>query len=253
MAMITEGTHVEVSRATDESTVHERASEVIKRCHNLVIADFGPRNLERLLTFRDIAKDCGRKLVVTAKDIYLLKAISLAGGQFLPPEQDDVIAVYDELKKPDKWEEEILFQYAGRLVNAGMARKDSGSYILCFSFWDINELVEIDPEPGAIYIYSSSEAYDEEQRFDMLRLRNWLNTFGVQPVGLPDANTGKLAEGEQRFHASGHITGPDLLDVISTIDPEFVIPVHTENIAFFREHIKPEKLLVPVRGQPIDL
>jgi len=28
--------------------------------------DFGPRNLERLLTFGDIAKDCGRRHVLTS-------------------------------------------------------------------------------------------------------------------------------------------------------------------------------------------
>jgi len=189
VALVCEGTHVEVSLALDEATVHDRCLQMVKDCDNLVIADFGPRNLERLLTFRDIAKDCGRKLVVTPKDIYLLDAVSLAGGQFLPPATDSVIEVYDELKKPDSWEEEILSRFEGRRVNAGMVRKDPGSYILCFSFWDINELVEIDPAPGATYIYSSSEAYDEEQRLLQELERELANVFEPHPGRIDDRIT----------------------------------------------------------------
>ena len=113
---------------------------------------------------------------------------------------------------------------------------------MCFSFWDVNELVEVDPEPGAIYIYSSSEAFDEEQRFDIRRLKNWLELFQMRPVGIPDVDTGRPPETEKGFHASGHITGPDLLELIRTIDPQFVMPVHTENAEFFRRNIEPRKL-----------
>jgi hypothetical protein len=41
----------------------------------LIIADFSPRNFERLDTFMGIAKEEGRKLVVLAKDAYLLEAM----------------------------------------------------------------------------------------------------------------------------------------------------------------------------------
>lgn len=132
--------------------------------------------------------------------------------------------------------------------------KTSGAdYILCFSFWDINEVIEIDPEPGAVYIYSSSEAFDEEQKFNIVRLRNWLNLFQMQPVGIPNAETGKVPDAEKGFHASGHITGPDLLELIDTINPQFVIPVHTNNPEFFSKNIKPRELRPPTRGIPIIL
>ena len=124
---------------------------------------------------------------------------------------------------------------------------------MCFSFWDVNELIEIDPEPGAVYIYSSSEAFDEEQKFDIVGLRNWLELFQVRPVGLPDVKTGKVPNEERGFHASGHITGPDLLEVISTINPQFVIPVHTENQEFFRQNIESDRLRVPTKGIPVIL
>jgi len=253
VVLICEGTHVDTEVATDEATVRARALDVVRACDTLVIADFGPRNLERLLTFRDIARDCGRKLVVTSKDIYLLEAASLATDLVSPPAQDEVILLYKEPKRLEKWEEQVYSRYGSRCVEPGELKKNGGDYVLCFSFWDINELIEIDPDPGAVYIYSSSEAFDEEQRFDIVRLRNWLKLFQMQPVGVPDTQTGKPLEAEKGFHASGHITGPDLLELIGMINPQVVIPVHTENHEFFRRHIEPKNLCVPTKGIPIIL
>ena len=253
IALICEGTHVDVDSATEEATVSARALEVIQNCRSLVIADFGPRNLERLLTFREIAKDCKRKLVVTARDIYLLEAVSLASDLIIPPQQDEVIYLYTEPKRLDKWEEQLYARYEHRCVNPQEVKRNGADYILCFSFWDVNEIIEIDPEPGTLYIYSSSEAFDEEQKFDIVRLRNWLGLFQMQPMGVPDVHTGKVLEGEKGFHSSGHIAGPDLLELIETIDPQFVIPVHTENSEFFIRNIESKKLHVPTKGNPIIL
>lgn len=251
LVLICEGTHVDIEKPIDEATVYNRALEIIKPCRNLVIADFGPKNLERLLTFRQIAKDCNRKLVVTSKDIYLLEAVSLVTDLFLPPEQDDVLLLYREPKQLEKWEKSIYDKYEQKSVRPKELKARVADYILCFSFWDINELIEINPVPGAVYIYSSSEAVDEEQRFDIVRLRNWLKLFGIEPVGVPDAKTGKVPESERGLHASGHIAGPDLLEIMETINPQFVIPVHTEKQEFFKEHIKPSRLRLPRKGIPL--
>jgi len=253
VVLICEGTHIDTEVATDEATVHARALDVVRARHTLVIADFGPRNLERLLTFHNIAKDCGRKLVVTSKDIYLLEAASLATELVVPPVQDDTILLYKEPKRLERWEEQVYAKYEARCVEPRELKKNGGDYILCFSYWDINELIEIDPDPGAVYIYSSSEAFDEEQRFDLKRLMNWLRLFQMQPVGVPDSETGKVSDKEKGFHASGHITGPDLLELIGTINAQAVIPVHTENHEFFRRNIEPGKLRLPTKGVPIIL
>jgi ribonuclease J len=251
LVLICEGTQVETERAIDEGTVQAKALETIRPCQTLVIADFGARNLERLLTFRQIAKECQRRLVVTSKDIYLLEAASLATEMVIPPDQDEVLMLYRETKKLEGWEKSVFDRYRDRSVDPKELRANGADYILCFSYWDINELVEIDPEPGALYLYSSSEAFDEEQRFDILRLRNWLSLFGMQPVGLPDAQTGKVLEAERGLHASGHIAGPHLLDIIRTINPQFVVPVHTESLEFFRRNIEPNRLRLPEKGNPM--
>ena len=108
-----------------------------------------------------------------------------------------VIMLYMEPRRLEKWEEPIFERYGNKCVQPNEIKDRGRDYILCFSFWDINELVEIDPKPGAIYLYSSSEAFDEEQKFDTVRLRNWLNLLGMKPVGVPDIVTGKVPEEEK--------------------------------------------------------
>lgn len=78
-----------------EEQVYGRAAEVVAKSEGLVIADFGPRNVERLLTFLRCAEGAGRRLAVTAKDAYLLEALRAAGEPEVPdPLSDDRFALY---------------------------------------------------------------------------------------------------------------------------------------------------------------
>ena len=110
------------------------------------------------------------------------------------------------------------------LVDADKIRRDPGAYILCYSFWDINELASLAPVP-AVYIYSSSEAFDEEMHMDQQRLRNWLKHFEVEIHGLDENLDGPL-------HASGHASGNELLDIIRQIRPKRLVPIHTQDPFF---------------------
>jgi ribonuclease J len=132
------------------------------------------------------------------------------------------------------------------LANWETVSKEPSRFILCFSYWDINELTLIDPSPGSVYIYSSSEAYDEEQKADVGRLRKWLDHFGITPLGVPDPATGKPLPGETGLHASGHASANDLLALIDIINPEILVPIHTELPEFFVERCaKARSVIVP--------
>jgi len=47
------------------------------------------------------------------------------------------------------------------------------------SFYDLEELVEINPQPGSYYILSASEPFNEEMEIDFERLVNWLSHCGL--------------------------------------------------------------------------
>lgn len=244
--LLCEGTRV--SRLDDENIteidVHETALAVVRRAEGLVIADFGSRNIERLQTFRKIAAECRRNLVLMTRDIHLLRANYLATGDGLDPLADPVLLLYEEERAVDSSGDRTIYAtYSGKLTNAQALSKQGGKYIVCFSYWDVNELILIRPGPGSVYIYSSSEAYDEEQCADMRRLRNWLRLLGIQPYGVPDPDTGKPLAGETRFHASGHASAQDLLKLIEIINPKVLIPVHTEYPEFFQENCARDRVV----------
>jgi ribonuclease J len=252
--LICEGTRVgrDVEEMVTEGDVRETAAKAIRAAKGLVIADFGSRNLERLSTFREIAADCGRQLVLMTKDIHLLRANFVASGAGIDPATDPVILLFEEEKAAESSADKTIYEtYAKKLVGTSQISKDQGKFIVCFSYWDVNELILIKPVPGSIYIYSSSEAYDEEQRADMQRLRNWLVHLGITPLGVPDPATGKPLAGETRFHASGHAAPDDLLEIVRIINPKTLVPVHTENPRFFVDHCSKErKVHVPETGVP---
>lgn len=254
--LLCEGTNIDRENDfnTEEDVMQNAWQKVKEAKGKLVVADFGPRNLERLLTFRAIAASLQRKLAILLKDAYLLQSLHLVMPEIPDPIQDDTLVVYEEIKACLKWERDLLQRYKkrGGTVQPEDIRRDEGSYILCLSFWDINELIDIKPSKGGIYIYSSSEAFNEEQRFDVKRLRQWIDHFDFLPIGVPDAETGKVAEGEQGFHSSGHASASELLELMETIGAKVIIPVHTEHPELFQARVgRGTQVHIPKTGQTI--
>ena len=256
--LLCEGTNImeEGAPITEDEVFYNALRQVTEAKGRLVVADFGPRNLERLLTFREIASQCGRKLVVLPKDAYLLESLHLVMPEIPDPVGDDALLVYREVKDAAKWEEELLTRYDkhSSVVQPQDIRQSEGGFILCLSFWDINELIDINPGRGGLYIYSSSEAFNEEQRFDIVRLRRWLSHFDLLPVGVPDAGTGKASEAERGFHSSGHASASGLLEIIDLINPKVLIPIHTEHPEVLQAKIGSRReVIIPELGVPIEL
>jgi ribonuclease J len=255
--LICEGTNVEEEASATEQTVLDNAlMKIAEASGRLVVADFGPRNLERLLTFKEIANKCDRKLAVLSRDAYLLQSLHCVMPEIPDPSDDSTLVLYQEIKDVANWEQDLYKYYGdrGKTVQPGDIRRDEGKYILCLSFWDINELVDIRPSPGGIYIYSSSEAFTEEQRFDIKRLRQWLDHFDMIPISVPLVETGKPPESERGFHASGHASGVDLLRIIENISPQILIPVHSTKPEFFYQSLSDRiEVRLPKKGEPVQI
>jgi len=253
VALIVEGTHVGAAeQGPTEVDVYDTALAAVRRARGQVIVDFGSRHIERLLTFLRVAKETDRQLAITAKDAYLLEAMAIAWPDLRSAVGDPALIVYRTLKSsPGKWELEIYDSYGieGNLIDGRKAGQHPEDYILCFSLWDLSNLIDIDPDEGA-YIYSSSEVYDEAAHLDMERIRNWLDFFGLDFIGDPEN-----PEGGRGLHASGHASRPRLMDMIKRIQPQKVIPVHTEHPEAFEEGLENTsvEVHVPVPGDAIGL
>ena len=249
--LLCEGTNVAKKgvreRETSEDAVHANALALIREAHGLVIADFGPRHIERLITFYRIAQESGRTLVILVKDQYLLDAMRHAsGGPWVLEDMGDV-RIYAERKGMiSTVEGRIRNRYADRLVSPEEIHADPTRFILCLSFFDIKHLIDIDPLPGGLYIYSSSEAYEEEQVIDQRRLHNWLERFGFEHVGF---------ERSEGLHASGHASCVDLLGIVRGIAPHTLVPIHSKTPELYAEHLAETgiQVIVPQAGVPIPI
>ncbi|MGH2759716.1 MAG: MBL fold metallo-hydrolase RNA specificity domain-containing protein [Actinomycetota bacterium] len=234
--LIVEGTRVGEEMSIREPDVKDAVDAVVGTEEGLVIADFAPRNIERLRTFHDVAKANNRRLVVTVQDAYLLEALHMVDPDIPdPPSLESVTVLRERQASVPHWARGVYERNATDLVDADQVRADPSGFICCLSYWDIQNLIDLEPAGGK-YIYSSSEAYSEDQAIDQQRLLNWLRYFELEPVGgLPGA-----AEGP--FHASGHADGPALEALIEELNPDTILPVHTESIDWF-ERRWPNKLL----------
>jgi ribonuclease J len=248
--LIIEGTRAEREDVNEsEDIVFRNCLKVVEESKGLVIADFSPRNFERLETFLDIAKKVGRQLVITAKDAYMLHAIECADGVC---RMKDML-IYNELRATrNKWEDIVMSKWGDNYVDPADISKEPEKYILCFSFYDMKHLLDIKPSSGA-YIYSSSEAFTEEQVFDFQRLHRWLEHFNFRIYGFEVVVEGKKLKPRfvKGYHASGHASKSDLRWVIEAVDPDVVIPVHTENPEWFIENF--ENVVVLRDGENLEV
>ena len=217
--LLCEGTRGAESAPTSEQDVYETAAEIVRQASGkLVFADFGPRNVERLLIFHKIAQETDRRLAVLNKDAYLLEAMHFAA----PDEVPDFgtapnFALYQKGRsRVSGWEKKLLERV---ITPCSWMRKRCatvpGSYILCFSFWDINELASIAPVP-AVYIYSSSEAFNEEMAIDHQRLGHWLDTSAWSLTVWAKRRTAPCTPRPRQRH--------ELLDIIRQIRPQRLVP-----------------------------
>jgi ribonuclease J len=246
VALICEGTNVGRGQGPTEDEIFGTCLEAVQQAAgHLVVADFGARNVERLLVFLEICRRTGRRLVIMDKDAYLLTAMRAVDPSVPTPATEASMQVFRrDLRSVRTWVE-VVHDWYPEQVTATQIRAEPGAYVLCMSFFDVTELIDIDPASG-IWIYSSSEPHNEEQQLDLWRLRNWIEYFHLVPRG--------LAEGASRFHASGHMAGPDLFELVERIGPASLIPVHTLAAETFAGALPSSiPVRVPELGVPIAL
>ncbi len=241
---------MEGTRASRESSHIESEDIVFKNCliaaseaSDLVIANFTGRNIERLEIFQEIATNIGRKLVITAKIAYLLKALDKVDGS----DRLKDILIYKELSPSKKYWEKLMIgskEESNIYIDPSKISGNPSNYLLCFSFYDMKHILDIKPKSGT-YIYSSSEAFDEETELDFVRFNNWLEYFGFKIHGFKIVEVkGRLQPSFTKgYHASGHVDRESIRWTIDTIDPDVVIPVHTNNPGWFVENFENVTLL----------
>jgi ribonuclease J len=248
--LLCEGTHITPHQPISEDQIAEKALPLIQRyAGRLVIADFGPRNLERLAIFLELAERTGRMLLAQPKDIYLLQTLALGepevyGGLLAHPS----LGMYADPKSaPRAWEKELRILWQARTTGPRLVAQHPGDYLLAYSLFDLNDLIDLDGARGGAYLFSNSRAYDDEQAADLERLRTWVSWMGMDLLGDPDDPN------RTDLHASGHASGEELLEFVRTVNPQTLVPIHCENPGWWETQLSGSRVEVrpPKIGQAI--
>jgi ribonuclease J len=227
IAMITEGTRIDI-RKTDESEqkVYRDSKKEIVNNKKLSIVDFNFKDVDRFTTFYKMAKDLDKKLVISFKHACFLERYHRDKKLRTPDSKDDQIL----LLKPKRltgtyidedytdWYIKKRLNYPNIIVAEDIVNNPS-RYMVVLNFYYFNMLVDLKPSNG-IYVHSLSEPFNEEMEISYERMHNWLNHFDIKFV---------------QSHCSGHISGSDLYELIETVKPKTVYPIHTEHPDMFKK------------------
>ena len=102
---------------------------------------------------------------------------------------------------------------------------DQSEFILICNYFQLNELIDVQPVPGSKYIRSITEPFNDDLMKDAETIKNWLDLVGL------DLNE---MRGDEKLHASGHANGREIVGMIKEISPGIVIPIHTEKPDFLK-------------------
>lgn len=261
--LLCEGTRLDRTDTTTEAMVFETCLATVRRADGrLVVADFAPRNVERLETFVRIAQETGRRLLVQPKDAYLLRAMHLADPSVPDLMTGPHVGMYADPKVSEqKWEAVVRQRYQAETTGPLGVRQAPGDFLLAFSLTDAPDMLDLafwmGGRTGGVYLFSNSPAYDDEQRVDLVRLWNWTRHLGLELVGLEPkrAADGQVVDlvAQPGYHASGHAGVQDLVEFVRRARPRTLVAIHTEVPQRWAELLSDTdiQLVTPELGVPV--
>lgn len=253
--LILEGTRVDSSRRDSEERVFRDCLEKVKQTENLVIFGIYPKDLDRLNTIYRISKESGRKLAIPLKTACVIDSLKsdlhLDLARQIWEDRENVLVHFHRAKTGDylekdyshciykdknikDWERPCLKE---RKITASEIGKNQEEFIWILDFFHLTELVEARPKPGSLYIFSMSEILEDPiDELESEILKNWCQRFNLEKFD---------------SHASGHACKEELAELVSFVNPQILIPIHSVHPERFLE-IFPH-VYFPERGRAIEL
>jgi ribonuclease J len=230
--LLCEGTRIEKEEIDSEEEVKEELTNHISRAKSFVFIEHPIRDLFRVKSIFDAAKANKREFVVNLKLAYLIREM----GDLSPLKLNDVKILVPKKrwgliskegfersqveKDYEKWERDFLGKVNS--ITYKELQNNPRKYVVSMSFWEINQLTDIRPS-DAIWIKSTCEPFDPEMEMDEERKQHWLDHFNIRKISA---------------HASGHASGGEIINLIKTISPEKVYPIHTEKPGLYKKLLK---------------
>jgi ribonuclease J len=226
IALLTEGTRMgpDARPNYSEGQVQHEVGDLLRNSRDLAFTTCYPRDLDRLTSLYHAARSAGRDFVVSFKSACLLAEMAAHHLPGVPvPGASPGLEVYLRPKKTYyKWERPFL----DHALDAGRVARGGPGLLLQLDLAQFPEMIDLRPPKGSPFIHSMSEPFSEED-VDHEVLLHWLDHFGL---------------GYHQLHASGHCSGPELLDIVRAMAPATVFPIHTEHPEEFERAGRPTVL-----------
>lgn len=210
--LISEGTRIGWGGITSltESELQEEIIRVITTFNGLAIGNVYEPHLARILTFYNVAKSLGRKLVMTETYAFALSELANANNALASQiiNADDTF-IYSSKDGLDKW----AVPFKNKVVNAEFVNSKQEKIILLLNYKSMPELLDIKPSNRAIYIQSGGEPIANVDTHNARIQTNWINYFRTPFF---------------RIHSPGHASEVEILNMVKEINPEILLPIHTE-------------------------
>ncbi len=255
--LITEGTRIEEEKPDDEEKVKDDIIELINKTEGAVFVGFSWKDLTRYETILKAARKTDRIFVISPKTAYLCKHLNnVCNNKIEEPDKDENVQVYLSRKdsmlyspadySSDKytagyetdWKDgEIDLSHIENGIKAPEIAENPENYIVFMDYYNINDLLDFGKMEKSVYIRAQSEPFNEEMELSENRLVNWLEKFSINKEN---------EHNPYQIHASGHASGPEIVEMIKKIDPETVIPVHTRRSDIFKEYFSKKDMGVVI-------
>lgn len=253
--LIIEGTRINDPLIHSEESVMLNIMDSLRDAQGkAVVALIGLLDFDRLRSLMSAAEHVGRELALSPKLAYVIDRLAKKATNIqVPGLRSKMLSVYLEPSSSGGYEpkkdyrgwlrkflEECQDVGVQLITPEGLAKQtDKYVFTLCQTE-DLPELTSIRPEPGSIFLFSSSEPHNEEQEIEREKVINWLELLSMRPV---------------YAHASGHASQGEIISAVKRISPRTIIPVHTEHPEMFRKLLERQgiksKVIEPARSREI--
>jgi ribonuclease J len=213
-ALLIEGTRAGPDSRTNltEAGVRGAVDRVLTSNPELALACTYPRDIDRLRTLYSAAVAADRELVVSTRTAHLLSQVAprFPRDEIPLPGTSSGLRVHVRKKRVSYlWERPFLDE----ALPSEEVRRNGRKYLLALDLAHFPELIDLRPPRGCPFLHSMSEPFSEDDVDDHV-MHNWLDHFGLE---------------FHQLHASGHASGPELLEIVRATGARTVYPIHTEH------------------------
>ena len=215
--LITEGTNLSNDKIgkinLTEKELEKKGIEILEGNDRPVFVLMAATNIDRLVTFYKIANTTKRLFLL---DTYAGQITATIGGNIPNPRTFSNVKIFQTSSR----KHEILENYKKNKISRDKIA--NSSFLMCVRA-SMKKYLEKYPEEfsfeGCTMFYSMWEGYKKQE--NMKEFLKFMEEKGVKTISL---------------HTSGHADEKDFDKLIKKVEPEIIVPVHTENSEWFKRY-----------------